>query len=360
MPNCSPEAFASLILRAVPNIGDVGVRALREAHGSATSALTTLPADLRAAAEQRATKAVERAAQCGAHIVAFPDAQYPERLRDAHDAPAVLFARGAIAMATPPAVAIVGTRSCSSYGVRVTRAIAAACAHAGIVVVSGLAKGIDAAAHEAALAAGGRTVAVLGTGIDIVYPRAHRALQERIAHEGLVITEQAPGDAGHAGTFPRRNRIIAALADITVVVEAGEGSGALITADHALELGRTVACVPNAIDVPTARGSNALLKAHAEPILSPDDVLRLFDMTPTPAHGPALDGVSAQCWDAVQRGALTTSDVARMTGLTDRDASSVLALLEVDGLLTFDVGGRIRPSVSVSVSAGGTAPAALP
>lgn len=345
MHSCSPEALACLILQAVPRLGDVGVRALVESHGSAQNALASLDPSACQVAEVSAHESIRLAERSGAHVVAITDAHYPERLRDLRDAPAVLFARGSMDIAAAPAVAIVGTRTATDYGLRVAKAIATSCARAGICVVSGLARGIDAAAHEAALAAAGRTVAVLGTGIDIAYPRGHRMLQERIAHEGLVLSEQVPGDAGHAGTFPRRNRIIAALADITVVVEAGEGSGALITADHALELGRTVACVPNAIDVPTARGSNALLKAHAEPILAPDDVLRLLAMVPAPAHGPALDGVSAQCWHAVQRGAQTTADVARMTGLATRDVTSVLALLEIDGLLAFDATGRIRPTL---------------
>jgi DNA processing protein len=345
MHNCSPEAFACLALQTIPRLGDVGVRSLVESHGSANAALTSVSAAVAAAARESAARSLQAAERAGAHVVAITDTHYPPRLRELRDAPAVLFARGSLHSAAPPAVAIVGTRTASGYGLRVAKAIATACARAGISVISGLARGIDAAAHEAALAAGGRTVAVLGTGIDIVYPKSHRLLQERIAHEGLVLSEQVPGDAGHAGTFPRRNRLIAALADITVVVEAGEGSGALITADHAVELGRTVACVPNAIDVATARGSNALLKAHAEPILAPDDVLRLLDMTPAPTHGPALDGVSAQCWDAVQRGAQTPGDVARHTGLSTRDATAVLALLEIDGLLAFDPAGRIRPTL---------------
>lgn len=345
MHNCSPEAFACLALQTLPKMGDVSVRGLAEAHGSANAALASLPPAVVAAARQSAASSVQLATRAGAHIVALPDVHYPARLRELRDAPAVLFARGSVDIAAPPAVAIVGTRTASGYGLRVAKSIATACARAGISVVSGLARGIDGAAHEAALAAGGRTVAVLGTGIDITYPKSHRLLQERIAHEGLVLSEQTPGDAGHAGTFPRRNRLIAALADVTVVVEAGEGSGALITADHAVELGRTVACVPNAIDVATARGSNALLKAHAEPILSPDDVLRLLDMTPSPTQGPALDGVSARCWHAVQQGALTPVEVAQHTGLSTRDATAVLALLEIDGLLVFDTSGRIRPTL---------------
>lgn len=273
------------------------------------------------------------------------DAAYPARLRDLRDPPRRLYARGTLLTAEPPAVAIVGTRVASPYGLRVTRAIATTCARAGVCIVSGLARGIDAEAHRAALAVGGRTVAVLGTGPDVYYPRGHRTLQETIARDGLLLSEHAPGEAGHRGAFPRRNRLIAALADVTVVVEAGDGSGALITATHAMELGRTVACVPNAIDVPTARGSNALLKDGGEPILSPDDVLALLEMVPTPAHAPVLDGDAARCWDALAHGASDVRAIAQHTGLPARQVTALLAMLEIDGLVTFDTAGRVRPAV---------------
>jgi len=279
--------------------------------------------------------------------LAVEEAAYPARLRDLRDAPRRLFARGIMLTAEPPAVAIVGTRVASPSGLRVTRAIATACARAGVCVVSGLARGIDAEAHRTALAVGGRTVAVLGTGPDVYYPRGHRSLQESIAREGLLLSEHAPGETGHRGAFPRRNRLIAALADITVVVEAGEESGALITARHAVELGRTVACVPNAIDVPTARGSNALLKEGGEPILTPDDVLRLLSMQPMPAHGPVLDGDAARCWDALGRGAHDVRSIAQHTGLPTRQVTALLSMLEIDGLITFDVTGRVRPAVGL-------------
>lgn len=279
--------------------------------------------------------------------LAFDEEAYPARLRDLRDAPKRVYVRGTVLTAEPPAVAIVGTRDASPYGLRVTRAIAAACARAGVCVVSGLARGIDAEAHKAALAAGGRTVAVLGTGPDVYYPRSHRSLQEAIARDGLVLSEHAPGETGHRGAFPRRNRLIAALADITVVVEAGEGSGALITSTQAVALGRTVACVPNAIDVPTARGSNALLKDSAEPILAPDDVLALLDMRSSPAHGPVLDGEAARCWDALCQGASDVPAIAQLTGLPGRQITALVAMLEIDGLVTFDAAGRVFPAVGL-------------
>jgi DNA processing protein len=184
----------------------------------------------------------------------------------------------------------------------------------------------------------------LGTGVDVHYPRSHRALQEQIAGDGLVLSELPPGSQGHAGTFPRRNRLIAALADVTVVVEAGEGSGALITADCALELGRTVACVPNAIDVPSSSGSNALLKRHAEPVLAPADVLALLNMRAEPTPAPVLDGDAATVWSAVAGGALDVSAIAQHTQLSARAVAAAVSVLELEGLLVIEATGSIRQS----------------
>lgn len=274
------------------------------------------------------------------------DARYPARLRELKSAPRQLWVRGTLAVGEPPAVAIVGTRKATPYGERVARAIAATCARHGVCVVSGLARGIDAAAHGAALDAGGRTVAVLGTGIDQYYPRQHRALQDRIAREGLVMSEFGPGDAGHAGAFPQRNRLIAALADVTVVVEAPESSGALNTARYARELGRTLAVVPHNIDAPNGKGCNLLLRnEHAEPVLAPDDVLAMLRVAAMPTVGLALDGDAAVCWHALVNGADSAATIARETGMPLRQVSSVLALLEIDGLVTFDVAGRVHAAV---------------
>lgn len=268
---------------------------------------------------------------------------YPARLNDLHDAPATVYVRGTLVIAAPPAVAIVGTRAATPYGMRMARSIATACARAGVCVVSGLARGIDAAAHEAALAAGGRTVAVLGTGPDVHYPRQHRALQERIAEDGLLLSELPPGSTGHPGAFPRRNRLIAALADLTVVVEAPRDSGALITAKVADALGREVAVVPNAIDVPQAVGSNALLRGEAHPVLAPDDVLAMLGLETSAPLGPALDGEAAICWDALQRGITDAAEMAAHTGLALNAVQGALAMLEIDGLVRWDNTGRVHP-----------------
>lgn len=263
--------------------------------------------------------------------------------------PRALWVRGTLAVAAPPAVAIVGTRNATAYGIRAARAIAHTCARAGVAVVSGLARGIDGAAHEAALESGGRTIAVLGTGIDLYYPRNHKSLQERIAHEGLLLTEVAPGTTGHAGSFPLRNRIIAALAQVIVVVEAGIDSGALITSRHGAELNRHVMVVPGPIDAPASRGSNA--KLNEPPYLAlvePADVLRLLRIDASAPAMPTLTDNAALCWDALQQGASDLHTIARISGLPSRTVAATVAALEIDGLVTIGAGGRIMPAVLVA------------
>src|SRR5438309_3159669 len=159
-----------------------------------------------------------------------------------------------------PAMSIVGTRSCTPYGERVTREIAGALARAGVTVVRGMAVGIDAMAHQAALESAGRTAAVLGTGVNVPYPAGHRNLHRQIRERGVVVSESAPGTRAIRGCFPRRNRIIAALGEATIVVEAGVKSGALSTSDHVLAISRTLAVVPGPIDSPASLGSNLLMR----------------------------------------------------------------------------------------------------
>jgi DNA processing protein len=214
-------------------------------------------------------------------------------------------------------------------------------------VVSGLALGIDGAAHGAALDAGGSTVAVLGTGVDVPYPPRHRTLQERIGHDGLLLSEVMPGERGHAGTFPQRNRLIAALAAVTVVVEAGRDSGALITARVAQELDHTVCAVPGSVLAPECAGSNALIQQGAQVLCSPSDLLAEFGLTPRPNAPPALEGDAAACWDALQAGTADLVVVASRAGLDVRRASIALSALELHGLIEVDVAGTVRPLVAL-------------
>lgn len=344
--------------RALPGIGDVGLTRALQAGQSPLDLLAMRTHAEQDSAYTSADETLASVAAIGAEVITTSDERYPAPLRELADAPSVLFVKGVLATAAAPAVAIVGTRGASSYGLRVARAIATSCARAGVSVVSGLAQGIDGAAHEAALAAGGRTVAVLGTGLDLVFPKRHRALQARIAAEGALFSELPPGSSGHAGTFPRRNRIIAALAQVTIVVEAGVGSGALITADYAHALHRHVGCVPNAIDLPSSSGSNALLKQCAEPILSPDDVLALLRLKAEPTPLPLLDGDAAACWDAITTGASSVVAISAHANISVRAAAAAVTALELEGLVHVEATGVVRTAVHAAPVLGTSARAA--
>ena len=274
-------------------------------------------------------------------VVARGDEGYPARLLDLRDPPARVHLMGDWPAAAP-AVAVVGTRAATAYGERVTRELVRALGRVGVVVVSGMARGIDAAAHRAALEAGAPTLAVLGTGIDVPYPAAHRALHEELAARAGVLSEQPPGRRAFPGCFPRRNRLIAALADVTLVVEAGPKSGALITAAHALELGRTVAAVPGPIDAPQHRGANELLRDGAHVVASPDDLLALVGRSvPVPA-APALEGDERAVWDALGRRALDADALTTLSGLPAHRCMAAVTTLELRGVVECALSGEIR------------------
>ena len=212
-----------------------------------------------------------------------------------------------------PAVAIVGARACSGYGASVARMLGRELARAGLVVVSGLARGVDAEAHRGALEAGAATVAVLGCGIDRDYPAAHAQLARCIAERGLLVSEYAPGVEPAPWRFPARNRIVAGLCAAAVVVEARERSGALITADLALEEGREVFAVPGEIGSALSVGANNLLKLGASPLTAPADVLASFglDEPARPVDGGLLDLLPATADELVRRTGMTAAGVAR-------------------------------------------------
>lgn len=241
---------------------------------------------------------------------------FPPLLRAVHDPPAGLFLRGVAApeLLSRPAVAIVGARACSGYGASVARSLGRDLAAAGLVVVSGLARGIDAEAHRGALEAAGATVAVLGCGVDRDYPAAHAELARRVAEAGLVVSEYAPGVEPAPWRFPARNRIVAGLCPATVVVEARERSGALITADLALEEGREVFAVPGEITSSLSAGTNALLKLGAAPLTAAADVLASFGIEQEEAPGessPLLELLPASADELVRRTGLGADEIAR-------------------------------------------------
>jgi len=274
-------------------------------------------------------------------ILARGDEGYPARLLDLGDPPARVHLLGTWD-ADAPAVAVVGTRDATAYGERVTRELVRALGRAGVGVVSGMARGIDAAAHRAALEAGSPTLAVVGTGVDVPYPVGHRTLHEELAERGGVLSEQPAGRRAFPGCFPRRNRLIAALADVTLIVEAGVKSGALITAGHALELGRTVAAVPGPIDAPQHRGANELLRDGAHVVASPDDLLALVGRSvPVPA-APALDGDERAVWDALGARALDLDALTMLSALPAQRCMAAVTTLELRGVIECALTGEVR------------------
>jgi len=273
------------------------------------------------------------------------DPVFPAGLGDAADAPWMLIGRGDPALLpqlTPEqAVTVVGARRASTYGREVARELARDLARAGLIVVSGLAFGIDACAHRGALE-GGLTVAVLGCGADVAYPAAHRSLWRRVGESGLVLSELPPGCGAWRWTFPARNRIMAALAGMTVVVEAAERSGSLITADLAADLGRDIGAVPGPVGSRLAVAPNNLLAGGACLVRDAQDVLDAMlgpGAQTIDRAGPALDPAQATVLEAIERGAETCDAIAAELSLSGADVAAVLADLESLGYVTCSLVG---------------------
>lgn len=272
-------------------------------------------------------------------------AEYPIELLDLAYPPSQLYALGGADTLAKPRVAIVGTRNSTAYGERITRSLTRALVRAGVSVISGMARGIDGTAHRTALEDGGRTVAVLGTGIDVPYPVGHRELHRIISERGLVVSENSPGMTARKGAFPKRNRIIAALAPVTIVVEAGFRSGALNTASQALELGRVVAAVPGPIDSEQSRGSNQLLRDGAVLIAAADDALALLGISPPKELGlsiPTLPDTEQRVWDAIAAGFTDIDSLPGTTGQSIAECLAAVTSLEILGLVECSLAGEIR------------------
>ena len=334
---------AALALSLVRGIGSVRWRAaLEAAGGDAARALARVPAAARDAAAADARDALARADALGARALLLGDSGYPAALLDLPDPPPALFALGDLRLLGLPGVAIVGTRDATAYGLRVARHLGEAAARAGAAVVSGMARGVDAAAHAGALDAPGATIAVLGTGVDVAYPRAHAGLHRRIAERGLVLSELPPACRADAGSFPRRNRIIAGLAAVTVVVEAGHRSGALITAAHALDLGRSVAAVPGPVDAATSAGCNRLLRDGAQVVTEAADVTALAGVAaPRARRDPELAGAEAVVWAALAGGPSDVDALVARTRLPTRDCLGAIGALELAGHVVCGLTGEV-------------------
>ncbi|MGE0440734.1 MAG: DNA-processing protein DprA [Gemmatimonadales bacterium] len=347
----SEEREAYLALSLASGIGTVRLGELKRFFGTWTGALAapvallgTVPSMNRAAAaavaaadRRQAVRILDMVTRLGAFVLTPYDAGFPEELSHIPDPPALLFGAGRRELLGRPGVALVGTRHPSSYGVEVTRRLAADAAAAGLVVVSGMARGLDAVAHWAAVEAGGDTIGILGNGIDVVYPAANRALYHRVIRDGLLLTEFPPGERPNAGSFPRRNRLISGLARATVIIEAAGRSGALITARTALDQGREVLAVPGPITSRTSVGPNELIRDGAAPVLGADDLLRPFGLSAAPGAGvrPEEAGLREdlrrvfEVLDGVPR---TIDALAVELGLATGATLACLAELEIVGL----------------------------
>lgn len=341
------------------SIGPAKVRALLDYFGDLERAWRAPASELhRAGLDRRAVenllklrtaydpdtdlRKVERA---GARILTWDDPDYPIRLREIPHPPPVLYVKGSLAESDQWAMAVVGTRRATAYGKEAARVFAGELAANGITIVSGLARGIDGAAHQAALEAGGRTIAVLGQGIDTaVYPPEHRKLAQQIVERGALASEYPPGTPPEAANFPPRNRIISGLSLGVLIVEAPERSGALITADFAAEQGRDVFALPGPIFARSAAGTNRLLREGALMALSPRDVLEELNMTMVAQHIEAQAAIPPQDeTEAALLGQLSSEpmhidEIGRQAGLPIAQVSSALAMLELKGLVR-QVGG---------------------
>lgn len=334
----------------VGGIGAVRVKALLDTFGSLQIAWQASPGELsRVGLGPQTLEALlsnrkkidpegelSRVTELGFSVLTWDEDAYPARLREIAQPPPVLYVWGKPETGDRFAVAVVGTRRPTSYGQAVTREIAAGLAANGLVVISGLARGIDALAHKAALEAEGRTIAVLGSGLDQVYPPEHRVLAEQISASGVVYTDYALGTRPEAGNFPPRNRIISGLAMVVVIVEAGQTSGALITADFAAEQGRDVFAVPGNITSKSSGGTNRLIANGARPMLAVEDILEALNLDAL-ARGEAAeralpeDATERRVWEALSADPIHVDDLGAKCGLTPASVMSCLAMLELKG-----------------------------
>ena len=317
--------------------------------GASPRALAALgaPAELVAAVDRARRLDVPayraRLAERGIEVVGLDDRGYPAELTTLHDPPPAVFTRGRRDLLDVSAgrVAIVGARRAADAGLRLARELARFCATRERTVVSGLALGIDAAAHAGSLDGGGATIAVLGCGVDVTYPRTNAGLFDRVARDGLLLSEYPPGTPPAPWRFPARNRLIAALASTVLVVEARARSGALITADMALDLGRDVLAVPGSPAFAGAAGTNGLLKAGAGLIEDAADLAGWLGVEPPDAERPDLDTRSAAFLEALATGAATADDLCERLGWPPADVAATTIRLELAGLLARERGGRL-------------------
>lgn len=357
------EKFFWVGFTLVKGIGAVRMRALKEHFGDLAVAWQAPAEALQAAGlgprlterflQVRASVDVEKylaqVLASGIQVLTWADEAYPERLKAIDQPPPVLYLRGEVLPQDRLAVAIVGTRRITAYGRQVTEDLAACLAQNGVTVVSGLARGVDAVAHQAALKAGGRTIAVLGSGVDRVYPPENAALAQKVIASGALVSDYAPGTPPEASNFPPRNRIISGLAAAVVIVEAGETSGALITAQFAADQGREVFAVPGNILAVQSKGTNRLIAQGARPMLTVRDVVDALDLAGVSeqlAVRAAVPGneTETQLLQVLSSEPLHVDEIRLRTGLPIERVSATLVMMELKGLVR-QVGGMNYISV---------------
>jgi DNA processing protein len=341
----------------IKGIGAVRMQALIQHFGDLEVAWRAAPIDLARAG--LGLKVIERILQArqnvdleklwakieaqGIKILTWEDETYPQRLKEIDQPPPVLYIRGDYLPDDLFAVAIVGTRRVTPYGRQITEELAAYLAANGITVISGLARGVDAIAHQTGLKAGGRTIGVLGSGVDRIYPPEHRGLAEKMMAQGAIVSDYPPGTPPDAANFPPRNRIISGLSLAVVVVEAGETSGALITAEFAAEQGREVFAVPGSILAPQSKGTNKLIQNGALPLLSVNDLMQALDLTRMGEHKAARkvipsDETEARLMNVLSEQPLHIDEIRNQSELPIEKVSATLALMELKGMVR-QVGG---------------------
>ena len=336
----------------VKGIGAVRMRALLEHFGSADLAWQATPEALEAVGlgpkiidtllHVRSSGLLERVwdyvQMQDIGVLTWEDPDYPRRLKEIDQPPPVLYLRGNLVNEDQWAVAIVGTRRITAYGRQITEEIAGSLTVNGITIVSGLARGADAIAHQAALRNGGRTLAVLGNGVDRVYPPEHRSLAEQIMAHGALISDYPPGTAPEAANFPPRNRIISGLAQAVIIAEAGEKSGALITAAFATEQGRELFAVPGNIHAPQSKGTNLLIREGAHILLDAQDVLEALNLAQVSQHRTAravlpADATEAQLYALLGREPIHVDEIRIQSDLPIEQVSATLTLMELKGMI---------------------------
>jgi DNA processing protein len=344
-------------LNLVKGIGSGRFKALLDAFGDAETAWNASPEALAEAglspkiieSFQRVRKGVSleqistRIQSLGVDVLTWSDAIYPRRLKEIDQPPPVLYVRGSLLADDEWAVAIVGTRRVTAYGRQVTDDVATTLAQNGVTIVSGLARGVDSIAHQSAIRAGGRTIAVLGNGVDLVYPPENKNLAAQIMEHGALVSDYALGTKPDGVNFPPRNRIISGLSMAVIIVEAGETSGALITATFAAEQGRDVFSVPGNINAPQSKGTNRLIRDGAQPLLSPQDVLEALNLTMVTEHRAVRvalpsDPVEAHLFKILSQEPKHVDEIRTQANMPIEAVSATLAMMELKGMVR-QVGG---------------------